>query len=123
MRRNVRRVMMSGTMVALVAILLMSTGALAKGPDGATQARAGEAGKALQTRTQSQERAQVRVTASVCSTCSGAGSQARNGAQVQIGDGYGLGDGTGPVPGGSFGPGPKGKCLDLDKDGICDCRE
>jgi hypothetical protein len=128
MRRNVRRIVLVSAVVALVGLLLVSTVALAKGPDGATkartQARSGDAGQAqLQTQTQSPDRLQLRLADGTCSTCSGTGTQVRSGAQVQNGDGFGPGDGTGPIPGGSFGPGPKGQCLDVDNDGICDCQE
>ncbi len=114
-------VLMAGTLVALVAVLLMSSSALAKGPDGAaqsrTQTRARDDGQAaVQVRAQSQERVQVRQADVV-------GVQVPSVAQVQNGDGHGAGDGTGPIIGGSFGPGPNGKCLDVDNDGICDCRE
>jgi|GEM_PF-1965059 len=45
------------------------------------------------------------------------------GTQAQNGSGYGPGDGTGPIGGGGFGPGPKGQCIDLNNNGICDCLE
>ena len=45
------------------------------------------------------------------------------GTPAQNGSGYGPGDGTGPIGGGGFGPGPKGQCLDLNHNGICDCLE
>ena len=98
MERNVRRIIMLGAVLALIGMLVISTGALAKGPDGAAQ---------TQTQTRSQAQAQVQL-----------GSQA-----ARNGEGYGPGDGTGPIGGGQFGPGPYGKCLDEDGNGICDCRE
>jgi hypothetical protein len=51
------------------------------------------------------------------------GSQVRAGAYSQNGNTYGPGDGTGPIGGGQFGPGPLGKCVDLNQNGICDCLE
>ena len=51
------------------------------------------------------------------------GSQAHAGTYSQNGNTYGPGDGTGPLPGGQFGPGPFGKCLDANGDGICDCQQ
>jgi hypothetical protein len=53
----------------------------------------------------------------------GGGSQVHAGAYSQNGNTYGPGDGTGPMPGGQFGPGPFGKCIDLNHNGICDCKE
>ena len=57
----------------------------------------------------------------------GGGSQAHAGAYSQNGNTYGPGDGTGPIGGGQFGPGPQGpqgpKCIDLNNNGICDCKE
>jgi hypothetical protein len=53
----------------------------------------------------------------------GGGSQAHAGAYSQNGNAYGPGDGTGPIIGGQFGPGPYGKCIDLNQNGICDCKE
>jgi len=53
----------------------------------------------------------------------GGGSQAHAGAYSQNGSTYGPGDGTGPIGDGQFGPGPYGKCIDLNQNGICDCRE
>jgi hypothetical protein len=139
MRDNVRRIVVLSAVVALVGLLLFNTVALAKGPDGATQtrtqtragdagqtrtqARADDAGQALQTRTQAQDRLQIRLTDGPCSACSGDGGQVQNSAQIQNGSGFGPGDGTGPIGGGSFGPGPEDKCLDVDKNGICDCQE
>jgi hypothetical protein len=51
------------------------------------------------------------------------GSQAHAGPSSQNGNTYGPGDGTGPIGGGQFGPGPLGKCLDANGDGICDCQQ
>ena len=57
----------------------------------------------------------------------GGGSQAHAGAYSQNGNTYGPGDGTGPIDGEQFGPGPQGpqgpKCIDLNNNGICDCKE
>jgi hypothetical protein len=41
----------------------------------------------------------------------------------QNGATYGPGDGTGPIGGGAFGPGPRETCVDLNNNGICDCKE
>jgi hypothetical protein len=51
------------------------------------------------------------------------GGQAHAGASSQNGNTYGPGDGTGPIGGEQFGPGPFGKCLDANGDGICDCQQ
>ena len=53
----------------------------------------------------------------------GGDSQAHAGASNQNGNTYGPGDGTGPIGDGQFGPGPFGKCLDANGDGICDCQQ
>jgi hypothetical protein len=128
MKRNLRRIVMLSATLALIALLVVSTAAFAKGPDGATQTRtqvrAVDATQThLGTTTQSHDRIQLHQADGTCLSCTGTGSQAQNGAQAQNGSGYGAGDGTGPIGGGSFGPGPNGQCLDLNENGICDCQE
>ncbi len=127
-RTAMRRIVTLSATLALIGLLVISTAALAKGPEGATQARtqarSGDRTQTqLQTRTQSHDRLQLRLQDGSCGTCTGSGSQAQNGTQAQNGNGYGPGDGTGPIGGGGFGPGPKGQCIDLNENGICDCQE
>jgi hypothetical protein len=128
MKHNVRHIAMFSVVLALVAMLVVSTAALAKGPDGGsgtrTQLQTRDTGQTqLQTRPQTQDRVQLHLHDGTCSTCSSSGSQVQSGSPAQNGSGNGAGDGTGPIGGGSFGPGPKGTCIDADHDGICDCQE
>ncbi len=75
MKRHARRMVMLSVTLALIGLLVISTAAFAKGPDGAaqtrTQARTGDATQIqLQSRTQSHDRLQ----GSTCMSCGDAGS-------------------------------------------------
>ena len=94
----------------------------AKGSDGGSQAQTQERTQA-QTQTRTEAQTQVRSQPDVSCTGSCDGNQERGGQYSRNGKVYGPGDGTSPIGGGQFGPGPNGKCLDVDSDGICDCRE
>ena len=122
MERNSRRIIMFCAVLVLIGMLVISTSALAKGPDGANQA-ATQTRSQIAASTQAQAQVQVRSQAGPGCTASCDGSQEHNGQYSRSGQTYGPGDGTGPIGGGQFGPGPYGKCLDVDNDGICDCQE
>jgi type II secretory pathway pseudopilin PulG len=126
MNRKLRRTFLLSAVLALVGVLVLSSAALAQGPDGSAKTRNQQQAQVqLQVQQQAQDQLEAqqrtRTTTGEQPCCDG--SQIRAGATGDNGNTYGPGDGTGPITGGQFGPGPRGKCLDLDGDGICDCRE
>jgi len=137
MKGRLSRIVVFGAVLALIGALVAGS-ALAKGPDGAyqtrTQAGAGDSTQVQerdrtqaqeqdQTRTQQRDGVQIQDRDRLCGDCGGDGSQVRAGEGEQEGNAYGPGDGTGPIGGGQFGPGPFGPCVDLNQNGICDCKE
>jgi hypothetical protein len=100
MKRNVHRIIMLGAVLALVGALVISSAALAKGPDGAVQQQ-------VQTRNQTQEKARTQTQTQ---------AQVQLSSQERNGEGFGPGDGDCPLGGGRFGPGPFGN-------GTCDCKQ
>jgi hypothetical protein len=124
MKRNVRRVIVSGAALALAGVLALGAGAFAKGPDGGSgvqvQERSGtQTEQAAQarthesTQTQNQESTQMQTQPSngTVAFCSGNcdGRQERNGQT----NGNGNGEGSGP--------GQYCNCPDVTQDGLCVC--
>ena len=136
MKSKVSRIVVFGAVLALIGALVIGSAALAQGSDGAyqarTQAAAGDttqaqernqAGTQDQTQTRERDGIQTQDRDRLCGDCASDGSQVRAGEGEQGGNTYGPGEGEGPIGGGQFGPGPFGTCVDLNENGICDCKE
>ena len=129
MKRNMRRIVLLGAMLALVGVLVIGSAACAQGPDGGVRTRGQQTvmqqeqvQNQVGTRTQAQLRSADLQWRYRFSACRDAFPVSWGGCTSE-GCRYGPGDGTGPIGGGQFGPGPYGKCIDLNGNGICDCRE